>query len=132
MVESGRLPAHGGMALNTVLAELALVSVILSVASVALGGRAFEDPGGTLRVALSAGHLKMRSGQREISYGMVETGRRPALGSMAVGAVLAKLAVVGVIFGVARNTILRGILQVGDSFGPGVALLAEHGTVFTG
>ena len=133
MVEGGRLPAGGGMALDAVLAELALVGVILGVAIVALGGRAFEDrTRGTLYVALVAGHFKVSAGEREVSHRMIEIGRRPVLRGMAVGAVLAKLAVVGIVFGVAGVTILRGILQVGSGFGPGVALLANHGAVLTG
>lgn len=83
------------------------------VAACTGGGKPFEHPIG---MALVTGQFGVRAGQREAGFGMIEIGRQPASGCVAGAAILAKLAFVVIILGVASVAVGRdpfeGIVHV--------------------
>jgi hypothetical protein len=96
-------PTRRSMASSTVLTKLATMPVIRSMAGHAILRRAGV---GTARMALHARSPGMSSRELEGGASMVKDSTPPGLGSMAFAAVLAKLAPVLVIRGVASHAIL--------------------------
>jgi hypothetical protein len=103
VVEGGRSPRVGGVALGAVLAELSAVRISLRVTDAAdLGGAleyTAEMTGGTV-------YGNVRTGQFKGGFVMIEVGGFPGTGDMALSAIVAKLALMGVIIFVAGTTVL--------------------------
>ena len=93
-IETRRLPGAGGMAGLTIRPQHAPVVGRFGVAVHALGGRALEDP---ISMALGAGHFKVRPGEWEGRFAVVEGDLVPGHGRVAQGAVLSKAALVAVV-----------------------------------
>jgi hypothetical protein len=108
VVEGGRQPGGGGMALIALRAELAIMSVILGMAGIAGGIQGGED---VICMALRAFQQGVRTRKRKIGFGVVECSREPGSGGMALIASCSKLAVVSIVFGVAG---VAGCIQDGE------------------
>jgi hypothetical protein len=91
------------VALDAVLAELAAMLVIPAVAGHTVLWRASVDATG---VTLDARDIGVRAGELEGGLGVVKYGARPAIRGVALGAVLAELAAMLVIRGMAGHTAL--------------------------
>jgi len=95
VIEGGRFPRAGGMALRAVGAELSAVGIVLGVARAAVLRCAFED---AVYVAGDALNADMRPGEFEGGVVVIEIDWLPGVGGMALPTIGAKLAFVRVIF----------------------------------
>mgnify|MGYP005841124861 CR=1 FL=1 len=127
VVKGGILPPFGGMALGAILTELPLVCVVCLVAGVTLLGCALEY---AVHMAGFTCQDAMRSCQRERRQGMVKGSALPTFGCMALGAVLTKAPGMGIILGVAGETVRWSVFQVSRRARPNVASSAIRAGVF--
>ena len=104
VVKTGPGPGLGGMTGSTILAKLTIVMVIFLMAGKTIGGSTFKYVAG---VTGSAQYVRMRTCQLEGGQVVVKRGPGPGLGGMTGRAILAKLAIMMVIFLVTTKTIGR-------------------------
>jgi hypothetical protein len=104
-VERGWTPGCRGMALvaGHIREQPGMIGGV-GMAGSAGGGKGGKD---CIGVTFCACQRCMSTRQREFRLGMVECGRCPSLGGMAGAALIAKLASVGVILGMAAGATLR-------------------------
>lgn len=104
MINSGGKPAVGGMAGGTVGTELAIVFVILGMAGIAVLWGALEH---MVYMTILAGYVDVFACKFKGGKVMIEQGWRPAGGGVTGTAVIAKAALVGVVFCMAGKAVLR-------------------------
>jgi hypothetical protein len=92
--ELGRSPGAGSMAIGAGRAKQARVRGRFGMAGDTIAPRPGED---IVEVTRLAGHLGVRPGQGEVGQSVVKGGRLPIGWRMAGGAILAKLALVGIV-----------------------------------
>jgi hypothetical protein len=113
VVKCGRQPASGCVAGATILSELTVMVVVFGMAGIAILRCAFED---IVDVTIRAAYRGVLTQQLERSLVMIESRLFPILRDMAFTAILPKLAIMGVVFGMAGRTILGSGLQISDIF----------------
>jgi len=96
------------MTKRAILAQRSLMNIILRMTGVAIGWRALEL---IIDMAVCAGCRPVFAGQRKRGQVMVDGCVLPVIGSMAKCAVLAKITLVSVIFGMAGVAICGGTLE---------------------
>lgn len=129
MVDRGLLPIIGHVAPGAFLPEVALVGVVFRMAGVTVGRRSFEH-----LVLMAGGAIDglVLAGQREFRQVVVDL--RPLLPTrrvVALGAVLAKVTLVHVVFGVAGITGPVERFHIRNRTRSVVALAAGQGLVFS-
>lgn len=123
VVEGGVLPTGRVVTGGAVRAKLTVMLVILTVAGVAIAGRAFVH---IVQVALLTAHIRMFPFEFERRQVVVEFGRRPAIRRMAEGAISAKAPLVRLVSVMAGVTILRRGGKICQRTGIHVTLHARH------
>lgn len=118
VVECRRLPGGGVVAGVAVRAELPFMCIFFGVACVA---SSTEGDKLLIEMALGAINSQVGTGQRELRFRMVEGSRDPAVSGVAAAAVRAQLRQVGIVFGMARITVLWGRFEITDAARLGVA-----------
>lgn len=108
LVELSRRPGLSVMAGGAIAGEQPGMESWITVAGCALLRCTFED---IVHMAFAAFNIGMRSGQLESSFRVVEAGFLPVVWCVATGAICAKFTLVGIIFGVAGITGLRGAFE---------------------
>jgi hypothetical protein len=102
VVETGRFPAIGGMAIAAILSILAAMSIIPGMASITGRRRALID---IIDVAIRTGNVYVFSRQLKTCEVVVKTGGQPAVGCMTIATIQSEAAVVLVVLRVAGETI---------------------------
>lgn len=112
VIETRIVPVRWLMTGRTIRAELALVFVILLVAGITVGRRAFIL---AIHVARLACHFGVLAFQLERGQVVIERGRSPALGSMTLAAVGPETPLVRLVVLMAGVAILRGHREICSS-----------------
>jgi hypothetical protein len=107
MIKVGWLPGLGGMTFATILAQRAVVLVVLLVTAITCGRRTLVRQGG---MTFFTGRFFMRPAQFEIRCVVVKVRRFPGLGGMTRIAFFSQSACVRVILLVTAKTICTGAL----------------------
>ena len=115
VIKRSRFPGRGRMACGAILSQRSIVMIIVLVAGKTIGRRALEN---IIDVAFGTCRADMRTSQLEGSQVVIKRGRFPGRGGMTDTAVLAKLAVMFIIFLVTGKACGRCALEniVGMTF----------------
>ena len=114
---------------GAVIAKLALVGVIGSVAGGAGGRRVFV---GVVSVTIFALGGLVSPGERKTGPGVVKRSGLPAGGGVANSAIAAELPLMGVRFGVASGAVLGRVFEHLEGGAAGMTVLAGKGRVLAG
>lgn len=121
MIECGRQPAGRRVAVLTGGTQLTLVDILSGMTGVAIERGALEN---CIDMTASARGSGVQAGQFEAGCIVVKSGRQPACRCMANLTGRAHLSLVRIILCMTRKTILRGLLEMREGAGAGVALSA--------
>ena len=123
VIKAGAVPARSVVTSRTVGSELTVMLIILFMAGITIGGRAFED---VIDVALLAFHFGVPALQFEGGKVMVKSGFLPIRWIVAGTAIRAKLSVMGIVSGVTGSAILGCSRKIGQCARIHVTFQAGH------